>query len=370
MASPERKPDDVVRELLATEGYSFEFFRAVQLLQRLSADSTPVGELGPPQNEAIRFVHDISLQFHSSDITRIRPRVIRAGNAFAEVETAFLGLTGAVSPLAVFMSEEVIRAELADEKSLRAFYDVFHHRIISLLFRAWKKYRFHAGFRSDGTDAFTRRALSFVGVDADGAMPKQGLPATELLALAPLLAVRTRSSRTLKIILQRLIPGAFIDIESFVQRRVKLEHDQRVLLGVQNSTLSEDLTIGRRVTDRSGRFRVIIGPVEYNVFEALMPGGRYHAMLRKIVDQFSRGILEAELELRVAEDDSPRFRLGDRRGAILAHTTNLVSKRKKGMRARVVLSEDLAEAKPIILDDEKPDSGFPPPISLPENDQR
>ena len=85
------------------------------------------------------------------------------------------------------------------------------------------------------------------------------------------------------------MPGTKVEIQQFVLRRVRLEHDQRVLLGVQNSTLGQDFTIGRSVIDRSGRFRVAIGPVEYNVFEALMPGGRHHTTLRKVIEQFSRG---------------------------------------------------------------------------------
>ncbi len=188
-------------------------------------------------------------------------------------------------------------------------------------------------------------------------MPRQGLPPIELLTLAPLLAQRTRSARTLQIVLERLLPGTPISIQQFVLRRVKLDHDQRISLGVQNTTLGEDFVIGRTVLDRSGRFRVCVGPVGYDIFEALMPGGRYHATLRKIVNQFSRGVLESELELRVSEDAAPRFQLGNPRGCVLGSTTTLISKRKGAMRARVVLSDDIAEAKPVLMDDDRaPDS--------------
>src|SRR5262249_55676240 len=153
--------------------------------------------------------------------------------------------TGSASPLATFVAEAVLRAELAEEKSLPSFYDIFHHRLISLFYRSWQKYRFAAGFRTDDSAPFTRRALVFVGVDAAGAMPTQGLPPIDLLTMASLLAQRTRSSRTLQIILERLLPDVPIEIQQFVLRRVRLEHDQRVLLGVQNTTLNQDFTIGR-----------------------------------------------------------------------------------------------------------------------------
>jgi type VI secretion system protein ImpH len=137
-------------------------------------------------------------------------------------------------------------------------------------------------------------------------------------------------------------------------------------LGVQNTTIGEDFVIGRTVIDRSGRFRVVIGPVDYQVFEALMPGGRYHTTLRKIIEQFSRGVLEAELELRVKEDDAPRFQLANPRGAVLAQNTTIASAKRKGaMRARVVLSENMEQVKPEIMpDDAPPDSSRTAAVSI------
>ena len=352
MAGPERKSNAHLTQLLASEGSRFDFFRAVQLLQRLAGSATPVGELGPPNTEAIRFIHDPRLIFHPSDISSIEPRVVKNGHVHAVMMTNFLGLFGSASPLANYISEDVLRAEENDDSSLRAFYDIFHHRLISLFYRAWKKYRFAAGFRSDASDPFTRRALSFVGVDLVGGISKHGLPPGDLLPLAPLLSSRTRPSRTLQIVLERLLPGINVSIEMFVARRVRLDESQRVLLGKQNSELGLNFTIGRSVLDRSGAFRIVVGPVGYDVFEAFVPGGRHHQRMRQIVDQFSGGILESELELRLSEKESPRFQLGSRKGGILGITTQLITERKKPMRYRMVLSEDAEKAKPEALPDD------------------
>ena len=356
MASPERKSNADLNQLLASEGHRFGFFQAVALLHRLApAGSVPVGELGPPDKEPIRFHHDNSLHFHTSDITSIIPRVVRNGHVYAEMTSSFLGLIGAASPLASFMSEDVIRAENQDDTSVKAFYDLFHHRIISLFYRAWKKYRFSAGFRTDASDPFTRRALAFVGVDIAGAIPKHGLPPGELLPLAALLANRTRPARTLQIVLERLLPGTNVRIDMFVARRVMLEDDQRVKLGVQNSELSQSLTIGRSVIDRSGAFRVVVGPVGYDVYEAFAPGGRHHVTLRKVIEQFSGGTLESELELLLHEGDSPRFQLGSRRGSTLGVTTQLVAQRTKPMRIRMRLSDDPSKSKPEAVAEDAPE---------------
>lgn len=356
MAPEERKPNATLSEQLAAEAPRFEFVRAVQLLQRLYPGTTPVGENGPPSAEAIRFAHDPSLIFHSSDITSIEPRIVRAGHVYGKITTTFLGLVGAVSPLAPHLTEDLLHAEQDDDRTLRDFYDLFHHRLISLMFRAWKKYRFAAGFRTDAADAFTKRAFAFVGVDASGALPQHGLPPGDLLGLASLVSQHTRPARMLRIILERLLPGVGVEIESFVARRMNIEEIQRVRLGVANTVLGEDMTIGRSVLDRSGAFRVIVGPVPYELYEAFMPGGRHHERLRRIVDQFSGGVLEPELELKLEQADAPKFRLGHARGAVLGKNTQLATEQRGPTRVRIVMGDDPTKNKPRVVTDDEPEA--------------
>jgi type VI secretion system protein ImpH len=351
MATAQRQPDPLVGEL-ERRGPRFGFFQAVQLIHRLFPDAVRIGELGPPELEAIRFRHDPNLVFHTSDISGVRVESRRDEGIRLEITTSFLGLIGPVSPLATVFSEDVLNAEWRDETSLRSFYDLLHHRLISLFFRAWHKHRFYATFRSDLSDSFSRRMLTLVGVDLAGATPRRGLAPIDLLALAPLVAGRSRPARTLQIVLERMVRTG-VSIEQFVARRVRVPDDQRFLLGRQNCELAVDLALGRSVTDRSGRFRVVLGPVDYPTFEALMPGGSRHAQLRDVIMQFSPVHLEAEVELFLGADQAPRFQLGRDRGAVLGVTTQLAARTRKPMRARIILSDNPGETTARLLSDEE-----------------
>ncbi len=355
MASPQRTNDALVA-LLEREGPRFGFFQAVQLLHRLMPGSVSVGELGPPASEPVRFLHDPALVFHAGDIAGVRLHRSDGVPLRADMTTTFLGLFGTTSPLSTAFSEEVLRAEARDETSLRAFYDLLHHRLISLFYRGWKKYRFHAGFRADGSDTFTARMLCFVGVDLTGAVPARGLRPFELLALAPLLALRTRPARTLRTVLERVLPGVGVAIEQFALRRVQIGEEDRCRLGRKNNVLSSDLTIGRSVADRSSRFRVVVGPVDYATFDSLMPGGSRHSRLRDVIHQFAPTHVEPELEVWLAKDEAPRFQLGSERGGRLGVTTHLPTARRKAMRARVLLSEQMGEAVPQLSSEEEADT--------------
>src|SRR5581483_5852239 len=180
------------------------FYRAVALVERATPGAARVGELGPVQAEAIRFRHDPSLVFSTSDVRSVQRRkrditgaVEGAREESYEFTTTFLGLTGTVSPLPTFLAEEVA-LEDQDRPVQREFLDLFHHRVLSLLYRAHTRYAYTLDYTTDARDLWSRRVLALAGVDTfDGRAPASGLSLARLLRLAPMLATRARTAQGL-----------------------------------------------------------------------------------------------------------------------------------------------------------------------------
>ena len=218
MARSQRQHDaDLTRDILEN-GKMFPFYRAVSILERIGPMSAaPIGGLGPVHRESVHFTHDPEFAFHPGDVSAVRRKESAASPWSTELTGTFLGLFGTASPLPTHFSEELFELDGEEGKSsLQTLYDILHHRLYSLVYRAGRKYRFSAESRSDGTDSFTRRALAFVGVDAT-AMPEVGLSAAHLLGLAPLLAIRSRSGRALHILLEASLPNIPVEIEEEVE---------------------------------------------------------------------------------------------------------------------------------------------------------
>lgn len=337
----------------------YSFFRLVYTLERLFPGSAPVGQLGPVASERIRLRADTSLIFASSDVSELKLEKYPDEQERARLTTGFLGLYGSVSPLPTYFVEELAQDDYqGGPQAKREFLDVFNHRLISLLYRAFTKYRHSVGYRKSGNDPFTRRLLCAAGIDG---FREHKSPIHRFLYLryAPLLASKSRSARGLEVVLKDMFGSMGVGIEQFVGHWMLLEKPLRNKLGVANHQLGESLTIGRWVYDGTGRFKIVLGPLKYDEYISFLPGGSNRAVLKATVDTLTRGACDAMLELHVGTEDAPRFQLASPRASTLARTTWLGGPVGQNFVIEVPL-DDKPQKSP--GDESEEERGEPPPL--------
>lgn len=287
------------------------FFALVSFLERSAPGATPIGEAGPPRNEAIRFRNSISLGFPSSDVSE--KVVLDEASPRYEVTTTFLGLTGAVSPLPNYLLESVL-VDARDTGVQRDFLDVFHHRAISLFYRAKVRHEPARQHRSDGSDPWLLRVLGLAGVHTQAGLPLQP---RHLMPLLPILANRQRGATALRLalrsILQDELPEAEVAIHEFVGGWLEMDEDEHTLLGTRNHALNRGFMLGRRVHDRRGKFAIRIGKLlrkEARMFSEDQP---LLERVRATVSLVLRDPLEYDLELVLHEGEAQSIALGEGR---------------------------------------------------------
>ena len=84
---------------------------------------------------------------------------------------------------------------------------------------------------------------------------------------------------------------------------------------VEAATLGKDSTIGQRVWDYQQTFRIVFGPVSFEVFQRMLPGGQGLKRLTAIVRNYVGDELAWELQLILKRDEVPQIRLG-RQGSL------------------------------------------------------
>jgi type VI secretion system protein ImpH len=314
------------------------FFTFVSMIERLTPEAVRVGGGGPPSAEGIRFRHDPDLSFAAGDMrtARIIDVPSRAGDPLSpprpliEITTTFLGLSGASSPLPTYLAEEIAQED-PHAPVRRDFLDVFHHRLISLLFRWWARYGYAREFETALGDRWTLRALAFSGSDAFNAPPSKHIPSWQILRLLPLLAGRARNARTLRIALEEILghelPGIGVTLDQFVGGWVPVDDTERCKLGIARHRLGGDALLGGRVFDRSGSFTIRLDPVTRAAYPRLLPNGDLMPVLKDVVRLFTRDAVDFDLELVLAKDAIPTLLLQRKDGSVLGHDAWLRSDR-------------------------------------------
>ncbi len=279
---------------LEARPWEFDFFQAVWLLERFSAATAGVGQRGPVSQETLRFRPDVSLAFPSTDVRSIARRDPGDGHApYHRLDVAFMGFYGVSSPLPMHYGVDVLRSvdqshphheqsrasDAADDpyagepdgSPLRDFLDIFNHRLISLFYRAWLKYRFDRSFALAGRDAIVGYLRWLIGCPPHYDEAALGVPPLRMVRYAGVLTQHPRSAGTLEGVLSDYWSGMTARVRQCEGRWVTLDVQDLNEIGVRNCTLGEDLTVGEEVYDCSGAFGVTLGPVDWRTYLDFLP---------------------------------------------------------------------------------------------------
>lgn len=148
-----------VERLLRDHPGRFEFFQAVRLLLRFSVAGKPVGDFVNPEEEAVRFAVEPSLAFPPSNIEEIAWE-----GGLARMNVTFMGLIGPAGVLPRCYSSFLLSRLRDRDRALKEFLDLFHHRLISLFYRAWEKHRFGVAYEREGVDRVLNYLTCLVGL--------------------------------------------------------------------------------------------------------------------------------------------------------------------------------------------------------------
>jgi type VI secretion system protein ImpH len=305
---------DELEAMLRSDPNSFEFFQAVRLLMRLRPDREPVGRFTRPSAEAVRFAAHLPPGFPASEIQALTlPPDAPGEDGLPRMTVNFMGLTGPLGVLPLVYTQYVAERVRARDTALRDFLDLFHHRIISLFYRAWEKYRFAVAYERGEGDVLTEHLRDLVGLGTPGLADRLPLPDDALLSHAGLLGIRPRPAQALEQLL-----GDYFDvpvaIEQFVGGWYSLAAATQCRVGDESQGASGQLglgaVVGDEIWDIQSRVRIRLGPLPREQYEQFLPGGSAYEPLRALVRFFGNEQFAFDLQLVLTRDEVPGFVLG------------------------------------------------------------
>lgn len=316
-----------MRDPVATErrieqaGAGMDFYQALRLLENAYPDKPRIGASLRPRDDAVRFGQDPSLGFEPGALAG----VMRArDDKRPRLTVNFTGLLGANGPLPLHITEYAReRMRNHSDPTMVAFLDVFHHRMVSLFYRARASADPATSLDRPGSDRFGDYVGSLFGVGTPALRGRDEIGDFAKLHFAGLMANARRPASGLVAILQAYF-RAPVELEQFVGHWMPIPPEGQSRMGAHDrgNRLGASTVLGTRVWDRQHKFRLVIGPLDYAAYRRMLPGG---ASLRRLVDwvnSYAGLALDWDLRLVLRREEVPRLALGGRQ---LGWTTWLAS---------------------------------------------
>lgn len=297
-----------VRDELARRAADFEFFQLVRLLQLLQPGRDPVGGAADPAGEAVRFGVHPSLAFPPGQIHSLQWRA--TGPPLLLVQ--FFGLTGSLGVLPTWYTEYLLTRLQARDSALREFLDLFHHRILSLFYRAWERYRFAVPYERGEPESFTQHLYELIGLGTPGLRDRLAIDDESLLYYAGLWAQQPHSAGALEQILGDFF-GVPVRVEPFAGAWRALDPASWSVLDEGQSPceqLGVGVIVGDEVWDAQSVLLVRLGPLTMEQYCAFLPEGTAYAPLRSIARLFCGDDVDVEVQLVLRREEAPRCTLG------------------------------------------------------------
>ena len=218
--------------------------------------------------------------------------------------------------------------------------DLFNHRLISLFYRAWEKYRFYIPFERGEfsqrePDAFTLSLLSMIGLGSPSLrrrlhvsclktpdqQPQQEvlgrIEEIALLRYSGLLAHRPRNATSLEAMLRAYLQLP-VEVIQFQGQWLRLEAANCTALGGDNhnNAMGLNVIVGDRIWDVQSKIRIRLGPLTYEQFQdflpdkAPLPDRKAIFLLMQLIRLYVGPEVDVEFQLVLRKDEVPACAFG------------------------------------------------------------
>lgn len=234
----------------------------------------------------------VSLAVHPVD------GIKRAADGSLTMRTTLASLSGPLGSLPPAYNETAMKQARIHAHAFSAFLNIFNARLASLFTAACEKYRLARLLRWHDRQAnnFVKTLLSLTGFGSAQLVENAGIHQNILLHYSGFWSARARNAANLRALLHDF-SGLPIEIEQFSPCWLAISPDEQSQLGQANARLGIDSKAGSKTLDHNSKFRIIIGPVNYEDYLSLEPSGERLRELLAIVRLYAGSALNVDFQI-------------------------------------------------------------------------
>lgn len=277
-------------DAMAAEPWHYDYFAALRWLDASQPTKPRLGTARRPADEPVRLGQPPEASFAPATLHAVDKG---SGGRPPRIEVRFFGLFGPNGPLPLHLTDYArTRILHHGDHTFARFADLFHHRMLLLFYRAWAQAQPVVGLDRPGDDRFADMVGSLIGIGRPQFRGRDAAPDHVKLHFAGLFTRHVRNADGLANVLSGYLRRR-ARVEPFAGHWMALQEDERSRLGQRiglrrndGARLGQGAVAGRMVWDRQHAFRVHIGPMDLEGFEALLPSGTALPAVMSLVQQY------------------------------------------------------------------------------------
>ena len=288
----------------------FDLFQAMRRIESLAPDKARLGDAARPGDEPIRFSEEPALTFAVAAISGLE----RGGARPPRLVQRVIGFLGPNGALPVHLTEYARERRLHHaDRTFGEFLNMLLHRYGLFFYRAWARAQPTVDLDRREQARIPRHVGALFGHAERGQWNRDALGDFAKLHYSGRLARSVRDADGLQAWV-RLHFGVTATVEQFCGHWMPLAAAERSRLqrGGQKGqmALGRGVVLGGAVWDVQHKFRIVIGPLPWARFNAMLPGGGQLEQLQAMVRQYVGFEFDWDLRLILRREDVPAWRLG------------------------------------------------------------
>ncbi|QBC03355.1 type VI secretion system baseplate subunit TssG [Enterobacter cloacae] len=277
---------------LRREPWRYDFFSALRLIELAYPQAPPLGSAGRLRDDPVRLGQHLSLAFEPAMVKRLSA----TPQGLALLEVTFFGLTGPHAPMPLHLSEEALGRKInQQDPSLGHFLDIFHHRLLTLLYRSWAQARQGSCLEN------------YLAALSGGAVEYE---------LAGEFAEQRRSAQGLRRMLRRVF-SLSAEVTPLVHNWLPLAAEDQARLG--HCRFDNGIVLGKRVCNTQQYFRLRLQPTDFAAYQRCLPSHPQFAALIHLIRRYVGEAMQWTLTVQLPTPQRPALRLG--KGLLLGRET-------------------------------------------------
>jgi len=309
MAGENREQTDYLAAQIAElerSPHSFGFFQALRLIECFYREAPRLGTSRRPGDDPIRLAQEPSMRFESASLSEF---AAPADDKPHRLTVRLFGLLGPNGPLPLHFTEYAQeRLQKYRDATFVRFLDIFHHRMLSLFYRAWANNEPTVNFDRPESDRFTDYIGALAGLGMPTLRHRDEISDLTKLYYCGRLALQTKCPEGLQAMVTEFfnLPAR---VDEFIGEWLPLPKRDSFRLGVNPSsgTLGGSIILGAEVWSCQHKFRVALGPLGYGDYQSFLPGETRIRQLAALVRNYVGDEQAWDLMLILRRQEVPAF---------------------------------------------------------------